>query len=152
MQKISSSSPGANIKSDLYTTIMQALVKQYREKTAPALQKALTYGERTQSLGATGEYGDLSGFFQSSLQKNLQSYQQKTAPVAQEIASTVSSPEAYQTFKLATEGFRRFGSHLDFSNIQKSWQEWKENINKSMAELGIQGFDIEEQFKKWYGG
>jgi len=86
------------------------------------------------------------------LQKNMQSYQQKAAPVAEEIASTVGSPEAYQTFKLATEGSRRFGSHIDFSNIQKSWQEWKENVNKSMAELGIQGFDIEEQFKRWYGG
>jgi hypothetical protein len=152
MQRITSSSPADNIKSDLYSMIMQALVKQYGEKTAPAFQKALAYGERVQSLGAPGEYGNLGGFFQSSLQKNLQAYQQKTAPIVQEIVTTVGSPEAYQTFKLATEGSRRFGSQIDFSNIQKSWQEWKENINKSMAELGIQGFDIEEQFRKWYGG
>jgi len=152
MQRVSSSSPAPNVASDLYTTVMSALMKQYSEKVSPAFQKALTYGERTQSVGAIGDYSNLRNFFQSSLQKNIQSYQQKTAPVAQEIASTVGSPEAYQTFKLTTEGSRRFGSHFGLSNIQKSWQEWKEGINKSMAELGIQGFDIEEQFKRWYGG
>jgi hypothetical protein len=152
IQRISSSSPTPNVASDLYTTVMGTLMKQYSEKVSPALQKALTYGEKTQATGAIGDYSNLRDFFQSSLQRNIQSYQQKTAPVAQEVASAVGSPEAYQTFKLATEGSRRFGSQIDFSNIQKSWQEWKENVNKSMAELGIQGFDIEEQFKKWYGG
>jgi molybdopterin/thiamine biosynthesis adenylyltransferase len=131
---------------------MSALMKQHSEKVSPAFQKALTYGERTQTTGAIGDYSNLRNFFQSSLQKDMQSYQQKTAPVAQEVASTVGSPDAYQTFKLATEGSRRFGSHFDFGNIQKSWQEWEENINKSMSELGIQGFDIGEQFKRWYGG
>jgi hypothetical protein len=152
MQRISFSNPSPNVTSDLYTTVMSALTKQYNDKVTPAFQKALTYGERTQSTGAVGDYGNLKDFFQSSLQRNIQSYQQEMAPTAQEIASTVNSPEAYQTFKLATEGSRMFGSHLDLSNIQKSWQEWKEGINKSMAELGIQGFDIEEQFRKWYGG
>ena len=152
MQRISSSSSMSNISSDLYAMVMEALMKQYGEKISPAYQKALTYGERTQALGAIGEYGNLKEFFQSSLQKGLQEYQQKATPIAREIASTVGSPEAFQTFKLATEGARRFGSHIDFTNIQRSWQEWKENVNRALSELGIQGFDIEEQFRKWYGG